>query len=160
VSLAYTALWLYYRDPGPEALSAELGLPRDQVLEPAVKLGFDLRYAPGVRGVSVGRVGAGGPAERAGLREGDLIVAVDGLPLADSAAPFLAGYRAARLGDPVEFSVVRPGQPGPIVLHGAFAARPWLERIVPALRLVNHTMPLLRGFLPPSPVWARALSRS
>ncbi len=140
VSLTYTALWLYFRDPAPEALSAELGLPRDQLLEPAVKLGFDLRYVAGVRGVSVGRVRESGPAERAGLRVGDLIVAVNGLSLADSAAPFLAAYRAARPGDPVEFSVVRPGQPGRIVLRGVFAVRPLSERIVPALRLVNHTM--------------------
>jgi phosphoserine phosphatase RsbU/P len=139
-SLAYTALWLYCRDPGPETLSADLGLPPDQLLEPAVKLGFNLRYVEGVRGISVGRVEGSGPAARAGLRAGDLIVAVNGLSLADSAAPFLAAYRAALPGDPVHLSVVRPGEPGPIALSGAFVARPLSERIVPALQLANHTM--------------------
>jgi sigma-B regulation protein RsbU (phosphoserine phosphatase) len=140
VSLAYTALWLYYRDPSPETLSAELGLPRDQVLEPAVKLGFNVEYGEGARGVSVGPVTQGGAAERAGLRAGDLIVAVNGRSLAVSAGPFLAAYRAARPGDPVEFTVARPGEARPIVLRVAFASRPWLERIVPVLRLVNRTM--------------------
>jgi phosphoserine phosphatase RsbU/P len=140
VSLAYTALWLYYRDPGPEALSAELGLPRDQLLEPAVKLGFAVDYAEGARGVSVGPVAKGGAAERAGLREGDLVVAVNGLSLAASAAPFLAAYRAARPGDRVELTVARPGEASPIVLSVAFAARPWLERMVPVQQLVNRTM--------------------
>ena len=139
-SLSYTALWLYFRDPGPEAMSAELGLPRDQLFEPPVKLGFALRYVAGAGGVGVGRVAEGGPAEQSGLRAGDLIVSVNGLSLAGSAAPFLNVYRAARPGDLVELSVVRPGQPGPIVLRSVFAVRPLSERVVPALRLVNHTM--------------------
>jgi len=64
----------------------------------------------------------GSPADRAGLKAGDRIVAVNGRPLKTS-LPFDEAYRNGRPGDRVEFTVVRPGQPEPLVLHGVFRAR-------------------------------------
>jgi sigma-B regulation protein RsbU (phosphoserine phosphatase) len=138
-SLAYTALWLYYSDPLAATMSEDLGLPREPWLQPPVRLGFQLRYAAELRGVRVGRVDSGGPAERAGLRVNDVIVEVDGRSLADSAAPFLAAYRSARPGDAIELTVVRHGGERTVV-RGTFEARPLSDRLVPALRVVDRTL--------------------
>ncbi|HEY4542562.1 MAG TPA: RIP metalloprotease RseP, partial [Noviherbaspirillum sp.] len=54
------------------------------------QLGLQLARPPAV----LGRVGTGGPAERAGLREGDVISAVNGEPIAD-ALGFVERVRAA-----------------------------------------------------------------
>jgi phosphoserine phosphatase RsbU/P len=142
VSLTYTALWLYFNDPLATTMSEDLGLPREHLLQPPVRLGFQLRYVPALRGVEVGRVDAGGPAERAGLRANDVIVAVDGRSLAESAAPFLAVYRSARPGDPVELTVARAGQAETIVVRGAFEPRPLSDRLVPAARVFDRTLRL------------------
>jgi hypothetical protein len=123
VSLTYTALWVYSSRPGLTTLREDLGLPRGDLLEPGVQLGFELRYLPRLVGARVGPIKEGSPAERAGLRRDDVIVAIDERSLAQSAAPFLAVYRAARPGDPVELTVRRPGSPEPIVLKGRVAPR-------------------------------------
>src|SRR5437879_12994967 len=58
----------------------------------------------------VGSVFSGSPAEQAGLRPGDRIVAIDGQTL-DNLRPF---YEAIIVGqrDSVELTVERPGSPG------------------------------------------------
>ena len=145
-SLSYTGLWLYFSDPLAATMSEELGLPRERLLEPSVRLGFELRYVAEIRGVRVGPVNPGGPAERAGLRANDVIVAVNGRSLAESAAPLLAVYQTARPGDAVEFSVRRPGQPGAITVRGTFEARPLTDRLLPALRVVDRTLRLFPVF--------------
>jgi sigma-B regulation protein RsbU (phosphoserine phosphatase) len=123
-------------------MSEDLGLPSERLLQPPVRLGFQLRYVPELRGVRVGRVDPGGSAEDAGLREGDVIEAVDGRSLAESAAPFLGVYRAARPGDAVELTVSRPGQVDRIRVRGRFAARPWTDRLIPAMRVMDRTLHL------------------
>src|SRR5437879_1193085 len=68
----------------------------------------------------VGSVFSGSPAEQAGLRPGDRIVAIDGQTL-DNLRPF---YEAIIVGqrDSVELTVERPGSPGErrlrVVLRG------------------------------------------
>ncbi|HUL76129.1 MAG TPA: SpoIIE family protein phosphatase [Vicinamibacteria bacterium] len=140
-SLAHTALWLYFSNEVRTTLSEDLGLPRDRLLEPPVRLGFQLRYVA-ERGVRVVGVDAGGPAAKAGLRVDDVIVAVDGRSLAESAAPFLAAYRSARPGDSIEFTVARPGEAETTVVRGTLDARPLGDRIVPALQAVDRVLRL------------------
>ena len=139
---AHTAVWLRFNDPLAETMNEELGLPQERRLEPAVKLGFQLRYAPDARGVRVLSVDAGGPAERAGLRANDVIVAIDGRSLSESAAPFVAVYRSARPGDPVDLAVCRLGEPKAIALRAAFGARTLTERLLPVLRVIDRTLRL------------------
>jgi serine protease Do len=50
------------------------------------ELGGHLELPEGVRGVVVTDVEPGEPAERAGLRQGDVVVSVNGEPVADTAA--------------------------------------------------------------------------
>ena len=57
-------------------------------------------------GAKITKVGAGSPAANAGLREGDVILAVDGHAVGESAA--LMGYvRQFSAGDQVKFTVAR-----------------------------------------------------
>lgn len=54
----------------------------------------------------VDRVSTDSPAERAGIRRGDLIVAVDGAPVATMAGYFRAIWRGREAGDPVTLTVL------------------------------------------------------
>lgn len=58
----------------------------------------------------VSRVLAGSPAQRAGVREGDRLVALDGLPLADT-ADLRRRVAATRPGTPVRIDLERDGTP-------------------------------------------------
>ncbi len=68
-------------------------------------LGFDFWYP--VVPARVGKVLPGSPAERAGLREGDSILAVDGEPVADFAA--LVARVQPRPGARLDFTIERDG---------------------------------------------------
>jgi putative serine protease PepD len=57
----------------------------------------------------VGGVTTGGPADRAGLRTGDVVVALDARPVASMSALVVA-LRDHRPGDSVPLTVVRDGQ--------------------------------------------------
>ncbi len=73
-------------------------------------LGVSLDDASGNQsGALVSDVQASSPADRAGLRPGDLVVAVDGQPV-DSAAALAAKVRTASPGQKVNMTVVRNGQ--------------------------------------------------
>jgi len=69
-------------------------------------LGFDFWYP--VIPARVGKILPGSPAERAGLREGDDIVKVDGTPVADF--PGLVSLVQPNAGRTLEFSVERAGE--------------------------------------------------
>ena len=71
-----------------------------------VAAAFDL---PDRRGAVVDTVQAGSGADVAGMRSGDVIVAVDGLPLA-SMSDLVAEVRRRAPGDTVVFDVLRDGQ--------------------------------------------------
>ena len=66
-TLTYTALWLFasHRADGPSA----------------VELGFDIEYLADGHGARINSVVRSGPAERAGIRPGDRVVALDGRPM-------------------------------------------------------------------------------
>jgi hypothetical protein len=72
-------------------------------------LGVGLTDAAGTPGAQVGVIAPGGPAEKAGVRVGDVIVAVDGHPAANSQAVVraLAGLSA---GQRAQLSILRDGE--------------------------------------------------
>ncbi len=92
---------------------------------PRVELGFNYKanvaYDPQARSIFVHDVEKGSPAERAGLRPGDRVIGFNGQLLATS-RPYDEAYARGKPGDPVSLTVLRPGQPGPLVLHGVFRA--------------------------------------
>ncbi|MCS6882578.1 MAG: trypsin-like peptidase domain-containing protein [Oscillochloridaceae bacterium] len=61
-------------------------------------------------GLLVAQVAPGGPAERAGLRRGDLLLALDGAPLRDTAT-LLKVLDRSRPGDRLRFDLLRNGAP-------------------------------------------------
>jgi hypothetical protein len=71
-------------------------------------------------GVEVDRISSDSAAQDAGLEVGDIIVAIDGAPVTDTAS--VSELRAARQpGDTVEFSVLRNGEPFDLELtYGGF----------------------------------------
>jgi len=54
--------------------------PSDEPLHPAARRRIGVAFAPSPEGLKVMMVVAGGAGENAGLREGDLVVAIDGEP--------------------------------------------------------------------------------
>ncbi|HEX7503611.1 MAG TPA: SpoIIE family protein phosphatase, partial [Acidobacteriota bacterium] len=92
---------------------------------PRVELGFNYKanvaYDPQARSIFVHDVEKGSPAERAGLRAGDHIIGFNGKLLTTS-RPYDEAYARGKPGDPVALTVLRPGEPGPLVLHGIFRA--------------------------------------
>jgi phosphoserine phosphatase RsbU/P len=100
---------------------------------PSVELGFNKATTAGVydrstRSIPVFDIVSGSPAEHAGLRVGDRIVAVNGQPLITS-APFDDAYSRGHPGDAIDLTVERPGEAQPRTLHGIFRA----TRVLPFL---------------------------
>jgi sigma-B regulation protein RsbU (phosphoserine phosphatase) len=123
-SLAYAGIWMYYLDR-----------------EPGARLGFV--WAPAEEGgVRVARVLPGGVAERAGLRAGDRITAVDGQGLA-SLRPYLEMLAGRAPGDAVRLEVERSG--GRLLLDAVFPGSD--EEVT-----VNPFTRLTRGLLSVYPV--------
>ncbi len=91
-----------------------------------VELGFNHlhseQYEETTHSILVHDVVKDSPAERAGLRAGDRIIGVNGRMLSTS-APYDEAYARGRPGDSVEFTIARPGEPGPVIVHGIFRAR-------------------------------------
>lgn len=89
---------------------------------PPVELGYDADYLPAEQAQLLTRVQPGSPAERAGLRENDRIVAIDGQPLTD------ANYQAREwttraVGDSVRLTVQQPGASDTVEVVGTFRRR-------------------------------------
>jgi sigma-B regulation protein RsbU (phosphoserine phosphatase) len=106
VTILYSSLWMYV------------------VRRPFVELGFNKRinqYEEKIHGIPVLDVVPESPAERAGLRPGDVIVGINGQTLQTS-APLDETWARSHPGDHVEVTVERPGEPERITLHGTFRA--------------------------------------
>jgi len=103
MAILYSGLWMYYF--------------RHQ--QPPVEFGFDNLYNQAARTMDVTGVYKGSPAEQAGLRAGDRILAVNGRTL-ETVAPFDDVWGSARPGDPVNLTVVHPGATAPVIIHGNF----------------------------------------
>jgi phosphoserine phosphatase RsbU/P len=109
VTVLYSSLWMYVvRRP---FAPVELGFDKTHVNQ----------YEEKSHGIPVLDVVPGSPAERAGLRPGDVIVAINGQTL-HSSAPLDETWGRSHPGDHVEVTVARPGEPGPLTLHGIFRA--------------------------------------
>ena len=120
--LAYAGLWAEQTVRVYDVLSDKLGLAEDALAGRVVELGFDIEYRRRDRGVLVTEVRRGTPAEAAGLHAGDLVVAVDGRSVRDSAAALGEEYLARRPGDGVDLDVVRGDGP-PVRHHATFRER-------------------------------------
>ena len=106
-TVLYSAAWMYYiRQASPQV---EIGIDESETSA----------------GIEISNVRKGSPAERAGLKDKDRIVAVNGSS-ADSAAAWNGVmYRAwlnAKPGDAVRLTVQRPGQSQPVVITPVFRA--------------------------------------
>lgn len=78
---------------------------RDVPADVATKLNL-----PSRRGAMISRVAPGSPAERADIRPGCIILAVDGTPVRNS-TDFAAHFGGAAVGDELEFQILRPEGP-------------------------------------------------
>jgi carboxyl-terminal processing protease len=74
--------------------------------------GVGIVIAPGRRGILTERVLPGSPAEKAGLRRGDVIVSVDGKPLAGRNLLVAKERITGPEGTSVRLGIVRPGRRG------------------------------------------------
>jgi putative serine protease PepD len=80
---------------------------------PIIGVQLDMQFAgPGAR---VAGVTDNGPAEAAGLRDGDVITALDGVPVVD-ATDLIVDVRSLAPGDQVTLTVVRDGQEREVTL--------------------------------------------
>ena len=90
-----------------------------------VELGFnhlhDEKYNEKTHSIAVDDVVPDSPAERAGLRVGDQVIGVNGKML-DTLAPYDEAYALGQPGDKVDFTIARPGEAQPLILHGVFRA--------------------------------------
>src|SRR5687767_8361349 len=120
-------------------ISAEIGAP---VIERFMSsyglrrsfIGVQLDSSGGKDGARIDEVSPGGPAEKAGLRRGDVIVAVNGTDLkgGDSASPVRELTRRLREIEPeskVKLRILRDGKPQEVEVttrsaHGLFAMPP------------------------------------
>lgn len=121
----YSATWIYYITGEPKA---ELGV------------GFERSERAGT--LRITEVVPASPADRAGMRKGDVIIAVNGRSLRNM-APFYDFVDRGGPGDRVAFTVERPGAATPLTLTVTLAAHRHTPRnMTPAqaaaFQLVNH----------------------
>ncbi len=107
----------------------------------AVEIGFNTSYDGRTRTQRIDSVTPGGPAERSGLRVGDRITAVDGLPLVGEDTIDRAWTRH-RPGEAVSLAVVRPGEPEPVNVRPTFRAVPRGPVVQQVARQVHDLYPL------------------
>lgn len=91
--------------------------------EAPVELGFDSNYETSSRGLHVSDVWPNSPAQAAGLKAGDTIVAINGRPLGLSSKVQNEVWLAGHPGQAVELTVIRRDSAAPVRLKGYFRAR-------------------------------------
>ena len=90
---------------------------------PDVELGFDPAFPASGRNLDVARVKDGSPAEKAGMRRGDHIVALNGRRIDDNQFLLRTIWSQSKPGDTVQLTVERPGQTSPVILSAVFRHR-------------------------------------
>jgi S1-C subfamily serine protease len=135
------------------ALSAQMSGPMMQRMQhfemlagpPHALIGLQLESSRGGPGARVREVSPGGPAERAGIRTGDLIVAVNGADVQgrDPALRVIERLHGVRPGDKVDLRVSRDGK----VRDLAVIARPSMNDayFTGRIRLPHIEVPSLKG---------------
>lgn len=113
-AIVEAATWMYY------VRFTEPGAP--------VELGFDSDYDQSLHGELIRAVWPDSPAEAAGLKANDLIVAANGEPLTTSDAPRIQIWMAGHAGETVDLTIRRPGETQPRLIRGYFRAR---EQAIP-----------------------------
>jgi sigma-B regulation protein RsbU (phosphoserine phosphatase) len=103
-TVAYSAVWMYYIR-----------------LQPQVEIGFDPQ-ARAADSVEVLNVWRGSPAEQAGLRPHDRIVAVNGKKLTEPDVATTSAWLYGRAGEVVVLTVERPGVTAPFTVRATFRA--------------------------------------
>ncbi len=118
----------------------------DQAEKPADRLGVGwIEDAATTGGVRVSVVTAGSPADRAGVREGDLIVGFAGREIHSDDDFFAA---AATADSPARLTLNRPGQEKPLQLKVEFSDKPlrwgiaWrVDDAEPGIVILTHVVP-------------------
>jgi len=87
--------------------------------ETPVELGFDNKYIPNSHCQLIQSVRPNSPAERAGLKPDDCIIALDGAPIR-SEDTIARVWLRHQPGDSIELTVRRPGISSPVLLHATF----------------------------------------
>src|SRR5271157_2157680 len=110
LTIVYSAAWMYYiRRPPPS---------------PQVEVGFDESYSSA--GVEINNVYPNSPAEKAGLKANDRIVAINGSSAHSASAwneLLLRTWLSSQPGDTVTLTLQRPGQSQPLVIAPRFRAK-------------------------------------
>src|SRR5450755_4577379 len=110
MTLLYSAAWMYYVRRPLQATQVEIGI--------------DAFYSSA--GVEIDDVHPNGPAEKAGLKKKDLIVAINGSSAGSASAWNGLENRTwlrSQPGDTVTLTVRRPGQSQPLILAPSFRAK-------------------------------------
>lgn len=108
----YSGIWMY-------------GVRR----EPTAYLGVDEEFLATSGGLLLRSVKDGTAAQRAGLRAGDRIVAIEGHPIV-SVDRFYEAILLARPGDHMRFTVERRDSPAPLALEAILGPRPRFETLL------------------------------
>ena len=113
---------------------------------PAVELGLDFPYQPSQNANVVTNVKPGSPAERAGLRAGDQVVAFDGRRT-ESLEDQVRVWNLHRPGDSVRLTILRPGESGALEFTGVFRRNSDVAATSGSLqgaagRLLRNSLPL------------------
>ncbi len=104
-TLAYNVLWMIAVRPAD------------------VELGFDPAAPGSGRELKVARVKKGSPAEKAGMRTGDHVIAINGQSIAENEFLLRSVWGQGRPGDSVQLKIERPGQNSPVDLTAVFRHR-------------------------------------
>ncbi len=105
---SYALVWMY-----------DARHPSISQVEIGINQAADTLFDPRTSSVPILNVIPGGPAERAGLRAGDQIVALNGHPM-ESYALLAKIWSRSHPGDPVDVTVRRAGEPQPLSFHATF----------------------------------------
>lgn len=97
-----------------------------------------LGLPPGTDGARVTNVNAGGPAERGGLHNGDIVTAVDGQDI-DDASELTRHVGAVTVGESIRFDVLRNGRREQVTIRAA--ARPTAAELT-AMNALNDEIDL------------------
>jgi sigma-B regulation protein RsbU (phosphoserine phosphatase) len=104
-TVVYSCLWMYYVR-----------------LQPHVELGMSTTFSSSTKVDEITLVQGGSPADEAGLRTNDRIVAVNGEKLDAYATGLSSAWLNGRPGDVVALTIQRPGVRQPLVINAKFRA--------------------------------------